>query len=138
MAIHGITKGIDSSRRGLSRLRGGLRMLGRGRRGHSLPITVFEVSDWPGMEMVYGAPVDHDVVASISREFERIAPQRGWAVRANDHEFMVVLPKADRDQALRAIRATVVGPCDIELEIDSDEMMLGPELATRLTANRHH
>lgn len=88
--------------------------------------------------MVYGAQVDHDVVVCISREFERIAPQRGWAVRANDTEFMVVLPKADRDQALQAIAATVGGPCDIELEIDSDQMMLGPELASRLTAASHH
>jgi GGDEF domain-containing protein len=75
-------------------LRGVEEMLPRSRREKQhLTVIVFDLSDLPELELVFGAQVAEKVVTDISRKFERLATRRGLAVRTAPTVFTVLLPK---------------------------------------------
>jgi GGDEF domain-containing protein len=94
-----------------------------------LTVIVFDLSDLPELELVFGARVAKEVVTDISRKFERLATRRGLAVRTAPTVFTVLLPNADRNRAIEAIHATLGQPCSLEVEVDGDEVVLLPEFA---------
>lgn len=109
-------------------LAAGERMLQRARRDNQLlSIAVFDLSDLPELESVFGARLTQGVVGKIAGRLQEMATAKGLAMRTDATVFTVLMPGFGRDRALLAIQKTMGHPCCIELDAGDNEIVLVPE-----------
>lgn len=106
----------------------GNEMLLRARR-NSQPLTVlvFELSDLPELELVFGSGVAREAIDRTTAELRRLTTSKGVALWTSPTVCTVLLPRLSRDQAIAAVHDTLGKPCCIEFDADGDEIVLLPE-----------
>jgi GGDEF domain-containing protein len=110
----------------------GNEMLCRGRGSNQpLSVLVFDLSDLPELECVFGLQAAKDVIAQTAVRMQGLAGRTGLAVRTSATTFTVLLPGVDGDGALEVVRAALGQPCCIELVAGGEEMVLVPEWMVR-------
>lgn len=113
-------------------VKAGNHMLCRGRGSKQpLSIVVFELSDLPELQCVFGSRATRDFIAQTALRLQGLAARKGIAARTSPTTFTVLLPGVDRDEALAVIRAALGQPCCIELMAAGEEIVLVPELRVR-------
>lgn len=119
-------KGWDDARQAM--LAAGAQMLARARRDNqSLTIAVFDLSDLPELESLFGARVAREVLAQVTSRLQGPATGKGLVMRTAGTVFTVLMPGFGRDRALQAIENSMGSPCRIELDADDHEIVLVPE-----------
>jgi GGDEF domain-containing protein len=91
-----------------------------------MSIAVFDLSDLPELENLFGPDVAKQVIAKVTNKLQSIATSRGLAVRTGSRVFTVLMPGYCRDKAHLAIQKFMGRPCRIELDLDDDEIVLIP------------
>lgn len=91
-----------------------------------LSIAVFDLSDLPEVESLFGPDVAKQVIAQVTSRLQCIATSRGLAVRTGATVFTVLMPGYSRDRAHLAIQKFMGRPCRIELDTGDDEIVLIP------------
>ncbi|GAC1601654.1 MAG: hypothetical protein NVS3B2_04730 [Ramlibacter sp.] len=103
-------------------------MLAQARRdNHALSVVVFDLSDLPELETVFGAPIVRQVLAEVAIRLQDLATSRGLVIRSGPTLFTVLLPGIGRDRAYLAIEKTMGRPCCIELNAGDHEIVLVPD-----------
>lgn len=103
-------------------------LLARARRdNHALSVVVFELSDLPELESVFGAAVVREVMAEVLLRLQALATNRGLAIRTGPTLFTVLIPGVGRDRAQAAIEQTMGSACCIELNAGDHEIVLIPD-----------
>ncbi len=90
-------------------------------------MAVFDLSDLPELESVFGPEVAREVMAQVSSRLQELATGKGLVMRTEGTVFTVLMPGFGRDRALQAIERTMGSPCCIELDADDHEIVLVPE-----------
>lgn len=97
-----------------------------------LSVAVFELSDLPELQCVFGWRATRDVIAQIAVRLQGLIARKGFAVRTSATTFTVLLPGVDRDGALAVIHAALGQPCCIEwVAAGGEEIVLVPEFMVR-------
>jgi GGDEF domain-containing protein len=108
----------------------GEQMLAQSRRdNHAVSVVVFDLSDLPEVESVFGAAVVHEVLAEVVLRLQDLATSRGLVIRTGATVFTVLIPGLGRDRAQLAIEKTMGSPCCIELNAGDHEIVLVPDFA---------
>lgn len=92
-----------------------------------LSLVVFDLSDLPELEAVFGAAVAREVMTQVTSRLQELATGKGLVMRTEGTVFTVLMPGFGRDRALQAIERTMGNPCCIELDADDHEIVLVPE-----------
>ena len=103
------------------------------RRGdnHPLSVAVFDLSDLPELQCVFGRQATRDFIAQTAVRLQGLIARKGLAARTGATTFTVLLPGVDRDGALAVIRAALGQPCCIELAAGGEEIVLVPDFMVR-------
>lgn len=110
----------------------GHQMLCRLRGNHQpLSVLVFDISDLPELECVFGVQAAEEIIAQTAAALQRLAARRGLAVQTGPTVFTVLLPGVGRDAALDVIGAALGRPCCIELDAGGHEIVLVPEFLVK-------
>lgn len=119
-------KGWDHQRDAM--LAAGERMLARARRDNQpLSVAVFDLSDLPELESVFGARVANDAMNKVALRLQDMVTSKGLAMRTDTTVLTVLMPGFGRDRAHMAIQKTMGSPCCIELNADDHEIVIIPE-----------
>ena len=106
----------------------GEQMLAQSRRNnHALSVVVFDLSDLPELENVFGAAVVLEVLAEVALRLQDLATSRGLVIRSGPTLFTVLIPGFGRDRTHLAIEDTMGSPCCIELNAGDHEIVLIPD-----------
>jgi len=106
-------------------------LCGGGGNNRPLSVVVFDLSDLPELQCVFGLQAAKDVIAQIAVRLQGLVARKGIAVRTSATIFTVLLAGVDRDGALEVIRAALGQPCCIELVAGGEEIVLVPEFMVR-------
>ena len=107
-------------------------MLCRLRGNHQpLSVVVFDISDLPELECVFGLQAAKEIIAQTAAALQRLAARRGLAVQTAPTVFTVLLPGVGRDAALDVVRAALGRPCCIELDAGGHEIVLVPDFLVK-------
>jgi GGDEF domain-containing protein len=118
----------DSVRRHAALFAAGEQMLAQARLdNHALSVVVFELSDLPELESVFGAPVVREVLVEVATRLQDLATTRGLVIRTGPTFFTVLIPGFGRDRTHLAIEETMGSPCCIELNAGDHEIVLIPD-----------
>ena len=96
-----------------------------------LSVLVFDISDLPELECVFGVQAAEEIIAQTAAALQRLAARRGLAVQTGPTVFTVLLPGVGRDAALDVIGAALGRPCCIELDVGGHEIVLVPEFLVK-------
>lgn len=109
-------------------LAAGARLVARARRDDEpLSMAVFDVSDLPELETVFGAQVASEVMTQVVSRLQGLASSKGLVMRTDATVFTVLMPGCGRDRAHQAIESSMGSPCCIELDADEHEIVLVPD-----------
>ena len=102
-------------------------------RGNNRPLSVavFELSDLPELQCVFGWRATQDVIAQTAVRLQGLIARKGLAVRTSATTFTVLLPGVDRDGALAVIHAALGQPCCIEWVAGGEEIVLVPDFMVK-------
>ena len=84
---------------------------------------VFDCSDLLEARAIYGATTNRALIDSIARKLTVLAGNRGWAARTGPAQFAVAMPMS-RDRAVHGIERALGNPCRIELEGNSEIVLV--------------
>lgn len=103
-------------------------------RQERVPVTVlvFELHDLPELECVFGVRAAHDAVHKAWGRLQRIAGTEGRVLRTDPTRFTVLLPDADRHEALDMLHSAFGESCSLEIEADGEDVLLVPDFAMRI------
>jgi GGDEF domain-containing protein len=109
-------------------LTAGDKMLARTRsEKQPLTLAVFDLSDLPELESVFGADTARDVMTQVGFRLQAMAGSRGLVIRTDATTVTVLMPGFDRERARQAIQRTMGSPCCIELDTGDHEIVLVPD-----------
>lgn len=109
-------------------LAAGARLVTRARRDDEpLSIAVFDISDLPELETVFGAQVAREVMTQVVFRLQGLASSKGLVMRTDATVFTVLMPGFGRDRAHQTIETGMGSPCCIELDAGEHEIVLVPD-----------
>lgn len=97
------------------------------KKNQPLSILVLDFSDLPELQIIYRSQAARDLVPTIERKLQRLAPSKGAVVRTGPTTFTVLLPDFDSRTTLRVLHKSFGKACCLEFALSNNEMLLVPD-----------
>lgn len=94
-------------------------------------LAVFDFSDLPELQRMFGAAAARHLVARIVGVLAALDPLRGRVLRPTPTTFVVVLPTDDAGQAHELVRSALGGSFAIESDWRGEEIVVVPDFLVR-------
>lgn len=106
----------------------GNRMIAQCRRtNQALSVIVFEQSDLPELQCIFGEAVAQQMAAKLAGTLQTMVKSKGLAVRTDPTVFTVLLPGFGLDRTLALIKEAFGDTLAIEFDVEGDDVVLVPD-----------
>jgi GGDEF domain-containing protein len=99
-------------------------------RGEPVTVVMFEQGDLPELHALFGSAAARALASAFGARLRQLVASGGVAVRSEGSTWTVLLPGHGRERALAAVQRALGRTLATEIEVDGEEIVLVPRMAT--------